>query len=375
MAYFGTALAHAVLLGIALGFLLELEPILAVFAMCLMLAGCLLLLERQRLVSLDALLGVLAHAVFAAGLVVIAFMERLRVDLIGYLFGDILSVGAVDLWLIFATAAVATAALAWQWRNLLSVTVNRDLAAVEGVPVERVRLLLLFLLAAVIAVGMKIVGMLLVVALVIIPAAAARRMSTTPEQMAVASTAIGILAVVAGLFSSLEWDLPAGPAIVLVASAVFAASLLIPVRGQAPAAKNEASRRAPAQAPPASHALRTAPHHFQGVGAMLETKDVRELVEWCAPEIGRARFGDHPALLAHQEHRAVPFSRPAACNVGVAAGYAVHESHGLEEGQRAIDLSGRRPASLPVEAREDVVGPGRPVLGEQQARAPGADSR
>ena len=232
MAYFGTALAHAVLLGIALGFLLELEPFVGVFAMCFILAGCLILLERQRLVSLDALLGVLAHAVFAAGLVVIAFMERLRVDLVGYLFGDILSVGAVDLWLIYTTAAISIAALVWQWRNLLSVTVNRDLAAVEGVPVERVRFLLLLLLAGVIAVGMKIVGMLLVVALVIIPAAAARRVSATPEQMAVASSVIGIVAVVAGLFGSLEWDVPAGPAIVLVTSLAFAASLLIPSRGR-----------------------------------------------------------------------------------------------------------------------------------------------
>ncbi len=231
MAYFGTALAHAVLLGVALGFLLGVEPILAVFAMCLTLAGCLVLLERQQLVSLDALLGVLAHAVFAAGLVAIAFMETLRVDLVGYLFGDILSVGAFDLWLIFATAAVVTVALAWQWRNLLAVTVDRDLAAVEGVPVERVRLLLLFLLAAVIAVGMKIVGMLLVVALVIIPAAAARRMAATPEQMAVASAVLGVVAVSTGLFGSLEWDVPAGPAIVLVASAMFVASLLLPGRG------------------------------------------------------------------------------------------------------------------------------------------------
>ena len=230
LAYFGTALAHAVLLGVALGFLLDVAPILAVFAICLLLALCLLLLERQRYVSVDALLGVLAHAVFAAGLVVVAFMERLRVDLIGYLFGDILAVSVVDLQLIFATAVLVTAALAWQWRNLLSVTVNKDLAAVEGVPVERVRLLLLFLLAAVIAVGMKIVGMLLVVALVIVPAAAARRMVTTPEQMAAASTAIGIVSVVAGLFGALQWDIPAGPAIVLVASAIFALSLFVPVR-------------------------------------------------------------------------------------------------------------------------------------------------
>ncbi len=232
MAYFGAALAHAVLLGVALGFLLDIAPILAVFAMCLTVAGCLVLLERQRFVSADALLGVLAHAAFAAGLVVVAFMEQIRVDLMGYLFGDILSIGAADLWLIFATAVVVTAALAWQWRNLLSLAVDRDLAAAEGVPVERMRLLLLFLIAAVIAVGMKIVGMLLVVALVIIPPAAARRAAATPEQMATAAAAIGVFSVVGGLFASLEWDIPAGPAIVLVASAVFAASLLVPVRGR-----------------------------------------------------------------------------------------------------------------------------------------------
>ena len=230
MAYFGTALAHAVLLGIALGFLLDIEPIIAVFSVCLLLAGCLVLLERQRFLSVDALLGVLAHAVFAAGLVVVAFMERLRVDLIGYLFGDILAVGVVDLYLIFGTAAVVAAVLSWQWRNLLSLAVNRDLAAVEGVPVERVRLLLLFLLAAVIAVGMKIVGMLLVVALVIVPAAAARRLVATPEQMALTATAIGVVAVVGGLFASLQWDVPAGPAIVLAASAIFATSLAVPIR-------------------------------------------------------------------------------------------------------------------------------------------------
>ena len=232
MAYFGAALAHAVLLGVALGFLLEVEPTLAILVVCLLLAGCLTLLERQRLVPLDTLLGVLAHAVFAAGLIVIAFMERVRVDLLGYLFGDILSVSVVDLGFIFASAAVTVAVLAWQWRNLLAVTVNEELAAVEGVPVERVRILLVLLLAVVIAVGMKIVGMLLVLALVIIPAAAARRVAATPEQMAVAATAIGAAAVAAGLFGSMEWDLPAGPAIVVAATAAFLASLLVPARAR-----------------------------------------------------------------------------------------------------------------------------------------------
>ena len=232
MAYFGAALAHAVLLGVAFGFLLEIEPTFPVLATCLLLAGGLALLERQRLVPVDTLLGVLAHTVFAAGLVVIAFMERVRVDLMSYLFGDVLSVGTADLWFIFATAAVAAAALVWQWRNLLAVTVNEDLAAVEGVPVQRVRVMLVLLLATGIAVGMKIAGMLLVLSLVIVPAAAARRLVSTPGQMVAAAAAIGAVSAVAGLFGSLEWDVPAGPAIVLVASGAFAVSLLFPARGR-----------------------------------------------------------------------------------------------------------------------------------------------
>ena len=233
MAYFGEALAHAALLGIALGFLLRVAPPFATLVTCLLLAGGLTLLERQRLIPLDTLLGVLSHSVFAAGLAVIAFMDRVRVDLLGYLFGDVLSVSVTDLWFIFASAAVVAGLLVWQWRNLLMVTVNQDLAAVEGVPVERVRVLMVLLLAAVIAVGMQIVGMLLVLSLLIIPAAAARRFVATPEQMVAASVATGAFSAVAGLFVSLEWDLPAGPAIVLVASAVFALSLLVPARGAA----------------------------------------------------------------------------------------------------------------------------------------------
>ncbi len=230
LAYFGAALAHTVLLGVVLGFLLGVEPAIAVLVLSLLFAFCLVLLERRAPVSLDTLLGVLAHLTLAGGLVALAFMETLRVDLIGYLFGDILSVGPIDLWLIFGTAAATLVVIAWQWHNLLSMTIDHDLAAAEGVPVEKVRLLLIFLLAAVIAMGMKMVGMLLVVSLVIIPAAAARRVSSTPETMAVVATLIGAASVCIGLLASLTWNLPAGPAIVLVAGMFFAAGLPEPVR-------------------------------------------------------------------------------------------------------------------------------------------------
>ena len=230
MAFFGTALAHTVLLGIALGLLLAVNPLITVFASCLLAAACLAALERQKLVSLDALLGVIAHIALALGLVLIAFMEDVRVDLMSYLFGDVLSIGITDLWVIYSTAAVVGLIVFTQWRKLLSITIDEELAAVEGTPVALTRGLLVFAIAVVIAVGMKVVGMLLVVALVIIPAATARRVSSTPEQMVLATIAIGVVSVIAGLYSSLLWDLPAGPAIVLVAGLCFIGSLLVPQR-------------------------------------------------------------------------------------------------------------------------------------------------
>lgn len=230
MSYFGTTLAHSVLLGIALGFFLDIEHLLAVLGVCFLMSVFLLLLERQRYLATDALLGVLAHAVFAAGIVAVSYLETLRVDLIGYLFGDILAVGRADIAWIFLTATISLVLMAWHWRSLLSVTVDQDLAAVEGVSVHRMRLLTVLLISGVVAVGMKIVGILLVVSLIIIPAAAARRISVTPEQMVLMATIVGVVSVFLGLFGSLEFNVPAGASIVLVASAIFAVSFVIPAR-------------------------------------------------------------------------------------------------------------------------------------------------
>ena len=229
MAYFGATLAHSALLGVALGFLLGIDLTTGILATCVAMATLLALLERQRFLAADTLLGVLAHVALAAGLVLVAFMERVRVDLMSYLFGDVLAVSVEDLWLIGTVTAAALAVLGLLWRSLLSITVNEDLAAVEGVRVGRVRLAYVVLLAAVVAVGMKVVGMLLIVSLLIVPAAAARRMTRSPETMAMAAAAVGTVSAVLGLLASLEWDVPSGPMIVLVAAALFGISALYPV--------------------------------------------------------------------------------------------------------------------------------------------------
>lgn len=228
MAFFGAALSHSALLGVALGFVLHINLTAAVLAYCLASALLLLLLERQRLLASDTLLGILAHAALALGIVVLAFLTGLRVDLLGYLFGDVLAVSRGDIILIYGLAALALAALAHLWHPLLSATVSEELAAVEGLPVARARLAFVLLVAATIAIGMKVVGMLLVVSLLIVPAAAARRFASTPEQMALGAAVIGVLSVIGGLLGSLTWDIPAGPSIVVMAVLVFAAVIAWP---------------------------------------------------------------------------------------------------------------------------------------------------
>lgn len=232
MAYFGAALSHSALLGVAFGFLLGINLTVGILLFCLLLALLLSALERQRLLASDTLLGILAHGALAAGLVTVAFMEHLRIDLLGYLFGDVLAVGRGDLVLIYAMATVTLAVLAFIWRPLLSCTVNEELAAVEGIPVRRVNLVFVMMVAAVIAVGMKVVGMLLVVSLLVVPAAAARALARTPEQMALGAAGIGALSVLGGIGASVQWDVPAGPAVVTCAVLAFAVLTALPRRAR-----------------------------------------------------------------------------------------------------------------------------------------------
>lgn len=222
MAYFGAAMAHSVLLGVAMGLLLGIDPNLAVVAVCALVALAVIALQRQRALASDTLLGIMAHGALAFGLVALAFMETVRVDLVSYLFGDILAVTTADLARIYGGGVAALVAIVVIWRPLLAATVHEELARVEGVPVAAVRLAFMLLLAVVIAVGIKVVGLLLITSLLIIPAAAARRLAGTPEQMAFGASVIGCFAVAGGLLGSLTWDTPAGPSIVVAAIVLFA---------------------------------------------------------------------------------------------------------------------------------------------------------
>ncbi len=226
MAFFGDTLAHSALLGVVIALLTEMHTTIGVFLVSALVALLLYFLQKKPSLSSDALLGLMSHSALALGLVALAFMTWIRVDLLDFLFGDILSVNHSDLLVIYGSAILILVVLGIIWHPLLAATVNVDLARAEGLNPARTNLIFMLLMACMIAISMKIVGVLLITALLVIPAATARRLASGPETMAVIATGLGVASVVAGLYASLEWDSPSGPSIVVAAFVMFLLSLL-----------------------------------------------------------------------------------------------------------------------------------------------------
>ena len=230
MSYFGDTLAHSALIGVALGLLLDVNITLAIVLACSLIAVLLVIMEQKNPLPTDTLLGVLSHGSLALGLVAVSLYSDSRINLYGYLFGDFLTVTREETWLIYGAVACIAGLLVWLWRSLLMLTVDEDLARVEGRPVAALKLALMLMIACIIALAMKIVGVMLITSLLIIPAATARRVTSSPEAMAAAASVFGMVSVSLGLYSSFQWDLPAGPAVVLAALLLFVVSQGMKIR-------------------------------------------------------------------------------------------------------------------------------------------------
>lgn len=220
MAYFGDATAHAAVLGVALSLVLETPIFAGVLAVSLVMATLVSSLTGRGY-AMDTLLGVMAHSSLAVGLVAVSFLDGIRIDLMAYLFGDILAVGKADLGIIWGGAALVITLVAYRWSGLLLATLNPDLAHASGISPRREQLILTVALAIVVAVAIKVVGVLLIAAMLIIPAATARPFCKTPESMAVIAAIIGCIASLAGLKASFDLDTPTGPTIVSMLAFMF----------------------------------------------------------------------------------------------------------------------------------------------------------
>jgi zinc transport system permease protein len=226
MAYFGDATAHASLLGVALALSFQGPIMLGVLATALMMAILVMGLSGRGLAD-DTLLGVLAHASLAVGLVAVSFLSGVRVDLMSYLFGDILAVTKSDLAVIWGGAGIVIGLMMWRWQRLLTATLNPDLAQSSGISHRTEQLVLTIALAVTVAVAIKAVGALLIGALLVIPPAAARPLARTPEAMALITAVIGCIAAIGGLGAAFRFDTPTGPTIVTVAAVIFGLSTVM----------------------------------------------------------------------------------------------------------------------------------------------------
>lgn len=227
MAYFGESLAHSALLGVALGLWLGITSFWTVIACGLVLALLLAHLQQRSQFSTDTLLGIVSHTLLAGGLVLLAALPSVRVNIDSLLFGDLLSVSWVDALLIYGLLIGLYLVFLSLWQPLIAMTVHEELAQAEGVNVGRIRALLMCMMAAVVAVAMKVVGVLLMTSLLIIPAAIAHRYARSPEQMAFMASATGVLAVIAGATVSWFFNSPVGPSIVLLAGLFFLNAVMV----------------------------------------------------------------------------------------------------------------------------------------------------
>jgi len=227
MAFFGDTLAHGALLGITLGLLTDLDPTLALVTGSVGLAILLLPLQFATRLSADTLLGIVSHGTLAVGLVALSLADGVRVDLMGYLFGDLLAIGPDHVQWLLVSTLLTLAVLTFFWDSLLAVTISPSLARIEGRPVVWIELTLILLLALTVALAMKVVGILLISALLIIPPATAHALSRGPRQMALFAVIIGVLSVLMGMWASFHWDTPAGPSIVVSAMLLFILSLTV----------------------------------------------------------------------------------------------------------------------------------------------------
>jgi manganese/iron transport system permease protein len=221
LAFIGDALAHASFGGVALAFVLGANIYLGAFVFALATAVGIGAITQRGRVSSDTAIGVLFSGTFALGILIISRVEEYTTDLFGYLFGDVLSITASDLWAIGVLGLVVLSLVVAFYRQLLFAAFDPTVAAASGLPTRALEYLLLVLLGITIVTAIQAVGIVLVVALLVTPSATAYLLTRRFHHMILASVAIGSVSAFLGIYLSYYLDLASGAAIILVATALF----------------------------------------------------------------------------------------------------------------------------------------------------------
>jgi ABC-type Mn2+/Zn2+ transport system permease subunit len=227
MAFIGVGISHAALGGVALGVVLGISPMLAATVFSVGVAWLIGWVAARGQVSEDTTIGVFFPTAMALGVALISLSPTYRQDLMGYLFGSILSVRPVDVWILAGLAALSLGTLAAFFKEFVYLGVDEEAARAAGLPAEPLRYLLLTVLAVTIVASMKLVGNVLVSAFLVIPAATGQTLARSTRGMLWIAIASALVSVVGGLWLSWLWDLPSGASIVLLSAVLFFAAVLV----------------------------------------------------------------------------------------------------------------------------------------------------
>jgi zinc transport system permease protein len=228
MAFFSDTISHAALTGVALGFWFGLaDPTWPMIAVSLLVAGAIMWLRENTDLLTDTIMALLLSSSVAIGVIILSLLEGFRGELHSYLFGEILAIGAQEVWLAAVLFAVVGTALFWQLGSTTLLTAHEEMAQVCGVPVRRYNYLFVIVLTFAVALTIRLLGIILVTALIVIPPAAARGMSRNLRQQIIFSLAFGLIGGVGGTLLSYQLDVPCGPAIVLACVVLFLLSLVV----------------------------------------------------------------------------------------------------------------------------------------------------
>jgi zinc transport system permease protein len=230
MSYFSESISHSALLGVSLGIVSGIGIHFGLIIVGVMFASLIVILQQRKFLSNDAILGIFSHIALSLGIVVLSLVGDANTDYFGFLFGDILSITDSDVLWVYSVVVVVGSLLIYFWQRLLLLTLNEELAVAEGLNETLYKLLFMLMIALTVSVSVQIVGVLLITSLLIIPPAIARVFSATPLQMVFGAIVVSIVSVFAGLGVSMNYDLAAGPSIVIALGVIFTASQLLPIR-------------------------------------------------------------------------------------------------------------------------------------------------
>ena len=232
MAFFGDALAHTILPGVVVAFLLGWPLALGALMMGILTAVGIGALSSQGMVKEDTAIGVIFAGTFALGVALLSATGNYTIDLAHFLFGNLLGVAAADLWIIFGLSIFVLVIVVIFYKEFLIISFDPTLAVTLRLPAEFLRYLLLILIAITIVVSLQVVGIALMVAMLITPAAAASLLTNRLTPMMMIAAGIGAISGIVGLYASFYLNIASGPAVVLVATLFFIiAFLFAPQRG------------------------------------------------------------------------------------------------------------------------------------------------